>query len=187
VTRKATSPGELLLDVIAARILTSAAAFPQDNPEQLANARAELRVFAAGPGDIIAALLAAGALPRPARRAVRQRGISGHGITAPPAADPTEPRIACWPAATAAIRRRRSQPASLGHGGRAGRCQACHPGPAPRRARHILHMLASGITLADDWAYARGVRPCRCCGQETAAAAGTPRVPTACALRVATG
>ena len=41
----------------AARILTSAAAFPQDNPEQLANARAELRVSAAGPGDIIAALL----------------------------------------------------------------------------------------------------------------------------------
>jgi len=57
VTRKATSPGELLLDVIAARILTSAAAFPHDNPEQLANAKAELRVFAAGPGDIIAALL----------------------------------------------------------------------------------------------------------------------------------
>lgn len=57
VTRKTTSPGELLLDVIAARILTSAAAFPQDNPEQLANARAELRVSAAGPGDIIAALL----------------------------------------------------------------------------------------------------------------------------------
>jgi hypothetical protein len=74
VTRKATSPGELLLDVIAARILTSATAFPQDNPEQLANAKAELRVFAAGPGDIIAALLAADALPRPARRAVRQRG-----------------------------------------------------------------------------------------------------------------
>ena len=38
VTRKATSPGELLLDVIAARILSSGAAFPRDNPGQPAAA-----------------------------------------------------------------------------------------------------------------------------------------------------
>ena len=44
VTRKATSPGELLLDVIAARILTSAAASPQDNAGQPAAANAHLRV-----------------------------------------------------------------------------------------------------------------------------------------------
>ena len=50
VTRKATSPGELLLDVIAARILTSAAASPQDNPGQPA-ANAHLRAFVSdGPG-----------------------------------------------------------------------------------------------------------------------------------------
>jgi hypothetical protein len=191
VTRKATSPGELLLDVIAARILTSATAFPQDNPEQLANAKAELRVFAAGPGDIIAALLAAARCPGQLAGLGASGGISGHGIAAPPAADLTEP----WHSMLARYHRRNPQTAlgarhPGGHGGRAaraGRCQACHPGPAPRRARHILHMLASGITLEDDWAYARGVRPCRCCGQETAAAAGRPRVPTACALRGATG
>ncbi len=32
VTQRARSPGELLLDVIAARLLTAAAAFPQDTP-----------------------------------------------------------------------------------------------------------------------------------------------------------
>jgi len=47
--RAAHSPGELLLDVIAARILTSAGAVPQDNPGQLASA--ELRAFVGdGPG-----------------------------------------------------------------------------------------------------------------------------------------
>ena len=67
VTRDAHSPGELLLDVMAARILTSAQPCPRDNLEQLAAGPADLRALVAGgPGDIVAALHAAGALPRPA-------------------------------------------------------------------------------------------------------------------------
>ena len=49
VTRKATSPGELLLDVIAARILTSAAASPQDNPGQPAATPICARLSPTGP------------------------------------------------------------------------------------------------------------------------------------------
>jgi hypothetical protein len=73
VTRNAHSPGELLLDVIAARILTSAAPFPQDNPEQLAAAKAELRAFATdGPVTSSLRCKRPTRCPRPARRAVRQ-------------------------------------------------------------------------------------------------------------------
>jgi hypothetical protein len=83
VTRKATSPGELLLDGIAARILCSGPSFPQD----------DLRAFIGdGPGDIVAALHASDALP-PASPVPGQLaalctriGIPRHGITAPPAA-----------------------------------------------------------------------------------------------------
>jgi hypothetical protein len=92
VTRTAHSPGELLLDVIAARILTSAGAVPQDNPGPLASA--ELRAFVGdGPGHIVAALQAADALPlsspAPGQLAglCARLGIPGHGITAPHAAD----------------------------------------------------------------------------------------------------
>ena len=64
VTRNAHSPGELLLDVIAARILCSGAAFPQDDLEHPAAGAADLRAFIGdGPGDIVAALHASGALP----------------------------------------------------------------------------------------------------------------------------
>ena len=92
VTRNAHSPGELLLDVIAARILCSGAAFPQDDLEHPAAGAADLRAFIAdGPGDIVAALHASGALP-PASPVPGQLaalctriGIPGHGITAPPA------------------------------------------------------------------------------------------------------
>ena len=48
VTRDAHSPGELLLDVMAARILASAEPSPRDNLEQLAAADADLGTFAAG-------------------------------------------------------------------------------------------------------------------------------------------
>jgi hypothetical protein len=92
VTRKAHSPGELLLDVIAARILTSAGSGPQNNPGQLADAG--LRAFVGdGPGHIVAALQAADALPRSSPAPGQLTGlcallgITGHGITTPPAAD----------------------------------------------------------------------------------------------------
>ena len=90
VTPKANSPGELLLDIIAARLLT-VAAVRQDIPKQLAAARPGLVPHAAdGLGDIIAALQAAGALslfsPIPGQLAglCASLGASGHGITAPP-------------------------------------------------------------------------------------------------------
>ena len=94
MTRTAHSPGELLLDVIAARILTSAGSLRQDNPGQLAGATAGLRAFVGdGPGHIVAALQAVGALP-PSSPAPGQLaglcarlGITGHGITTPPTAD----------------------------------------------------------------------------------------------------
>src|ERR1035441_2150194 len=89
VTQRAVSPGELLLDVIAARLLTVAATYPQDTPEQLAAAKPELVPHAAaGLGDIIAALRAADALspssPVPGQLAglCARLGVSGHGITA---------------------------------------------------------------------------------------------------------
>lgn len=93
MTWKATSPGELLPDVIAVRILSLVAFWP-DNPEQVAAFQPELRAFVAdGPGHIVAALHAAGALP-PASRVPGQlaalcakAGISDHGIIVPPAMD----------------------------------------------------------------------------------------------------
>ncbi len=169
VTRDAHSPGELLLDVMAARILASAEPSPRDNLEQLAAADADLGTFAAGgPGDIVAALHAAGALP-PASRLPGQLaglcarlGIPGHGITAPPAADLPER----WRSILTSYHRREPQ-----------------PGPAPgflaatvaelpeldgaqiailglhHDERTIVHMLVSGVTPEDDWPYGRGVRP----------------------------
>ena len=59
VTQTAHSPVELLLDIIAARILTSAGSVTQENPGQLAGAAAGLRAFVGdGPGHIVAALQA---------------------------------------------------------------------------------------------------------------------------------
>jgi hypothetical protein len=170
VTRDAHSPGELLLDVMAARILTSAQPSPRDNLEQLAAGPADLRALVAdGPGDIVAALRTADALP-PASPVPGQLaglcarlGISGHGITAPPAADLPEP----WRSMLTSYHRRKPQ-----------------AGPAPgflaatvvelpeldgaqvailglHHDEHVtvLHMLVSGVTLEDDWPYGRGVRP----------------------------
>jgi hypothetical protein len=38
----------------------------------------------------------------------------------------------------------------------------------------IMHLLVSGVTLEEEWTYARGSGRCRCCGYATATAAGTP-------------
>lgn len=164
VTRHAHSPGELLLDAIAARILTAAARSSQDNPGQPAAASPELRALGNGPGHIIAALHAAGALPPDSpvpgqlARLCARLGISGHGITAPPARDlpdrwhsmltrrepqpPPAPGILAatvaelpeLDGATIAI-------AGLDHGERG----------------TIMHLLATGVTLEAGWPYA--VRP----------------------------
>ena len=169
MTRNATSPGELLLDVIAARILNWAAS-PPGNAGQPAAANADLRALVCdGPGDIVAALHAAGALS-PASRVPGQLaglcarlGIPGHGITAPPDNDlperwrsmltsshRREPQAGPGPAILAATVAKLpeldgAQIAILGlHHGERGT---------------IVHMLASGVTLERDWQYARAVRP----------------------------
>ena len=119
VTRTAYSPGELLLDAIAARILITAAPFSQDNPGQLTAASADLRaVIADGSGHIVAALHAAGLLPpdgpAPGQLAglCARLGINGHGITAPPAADLPERWRSMLTPPAAASRRRRPRPTS---------------------------------------------------------------------------
>jgi len=168
MTRNVHSSGELLLDVIAARTLTAAARFSQNYPGQPAAASTGLRAFAGdGPGHIVAALHAAGMLPPdspvPGQLAglCARLGITGHGITAPPAGDlperwhsmltppsreppPPAPGIlAATVAELPELDGAKTAIAGLHHGERG----------------TIMHLLATGVTLEDDWPYARGVRP----------------------------
>jgi hypothetical protein len=170
MARTVTSPGELLLDVIAARILTSAAAFPQDTPERVAAADPELLPHpAAGLGDIVAALHAAAALspasPVPGQLAelCARLGISGHGIAASSGGGLPER----WQSMLSRYHRR--EPYLAPPTGRVAATVAELPeldgarivilGLHHSKDRTILHMLASGVTTGDDWAYTRGVRP----------------------------
>jgi len=170
VTRTAHSPGELLLDVIAARILTSAGSVPQDNPGQLAGATAELRAFAGdGPGHIVAALQAADALP-PSSPAPGQLaglcarlGITGHGITTPTAADLPER----WLSMLTRYHHRSPQPAPAPGSWAATAAELPELDGASLAVlglHHsgrgtILHLHAGGVTMEDDWEYYRAVRP----------------------------
>ena len=187
VTREAHSPGELLLDVIAARILTSAGAVPQDNPGPLASA--ELRAFVGdGPGHIVAALQAAEALP-PSSPAPGQLaglcarlGIPGHGITVPPAADLPERWLSML------TRDHRRKPGVTSAPGSWAATAAELPevdgvrlavlGLHQAERGTILDPHAGGVTMEDDWQYQRAVRPCPPCGSATTPAAGTPRTTT---------
>ena len=170
MTRNARSPGELLLDVIAARILCSGAAFPQDDLEHPPAGAAHLRTFIAdGPGDIVAALHVSGALPPgspvPGQLAglCTRIGIPGHGITAPPADLPqpwhsmlTRPRPRRLPQAGPAPGIAAATVAELPElDGAQITILGLHHG----EARTIVHMLVSGITREDDWTYGRVVRP----------------------------
>jgi hypothetical protein len=171
VTRKAKSPGELLLEVIAARLLTVAVTFPQDTSEQLAAARRELLWLAAEDrlGHIITALQAAGALPAaspvPSQLAglCARLGVSGHGITAPPADDLPEP----WESMLTRYHCREPYPALAAgswatavvelpeqDGAKIAILDLHHSEPGT-----ILHMLVSGVTTENDWPYSRVVRP----------------------------
>ena len=166
VTRTAHSPGEVLLDVIAARILTSTGAVPQDNPAPLASAG--LRAFVGdGPGHIVAALQAAGTLP-PSSPAPGQLaglcarlGIPGHGITVPPASGLPErwlsmlthrrkpevtPAPGSWAATTAEL------PEVDG-------VRLAILGLHQEERGTIVHLHAGGVTMEDDWEYQRAVRP----------------------------
>jgi hypothetical protein len=176
VTRNAHSPGELLLDVIAARILCSGAAVPQDDLEHPAAGAADLRAFIGdGPGDIVAALHASGALP-PASPVPGQLaglctmvGIPGHGITAPPAGLPerwhsmlTRPRrltqagpapgiAAATVAELPELDGARTTILGLHHATIVGRHNST--------TQTIVHTLVTGVTPEDDWTYGRVVRP----------------------------
>ncbi len=169
LTRTTASPGELLLNVVAARILTAAAAFPLDNSDRLAAAQADLRAFVVdGPGDIVAALHAADALspdsPLPGQLAglCARLGVSDHGITAPPAGELPE----AW---QSMLTRYRPEPQAMPVPGSVAVTVAELPELDGARItvlglHHgdrgtIVHMLAGGVTAEDDWAYSRGVRP----------------------------
>ena len=170
VTETATSPGELLADVIAARVLASATSLPQETPGQLAAARPELLPHVAGwLGDVVTALQAAGALP-PSNPAPGQLaglcarlGISGHGITTPPAADLPER----WLSLLTRYHRRdpRPTPAPGSWAATAAELPELDGGRAAVLGLHqsergtILHLHAGGVMIEDDWAYYRGVRP----------------------------
>jgi hypothetical protein len=166
VTATAHSPGEVLLDALAARILTAAALFSQNNPRQPAAASGDLRALGDGPGHVVAALHAARVLPPdspvPGQLAglCARLGISGHGITAPPARDlperwhsmltppSREPKAPPAPGILAAtvvelpeLDRANIAIAGLHHGERG----------------TIMHLLATGVTLEAGWPY--GIRP----------------------------
>ena len=159
VTRTAHNPGELLLDVIAARILCAgSASFVADEP-----------------GRIVAALLASGALP-PASPVPGQLAElctrmdnPGHGITAPPAAElpepwqhmlthPNLPEAGPAPGIAAAtiaelpeLDGARITTLGLHH--------ATIVGLHNSVTQTIVHMLVTGVRPEDDWTYGRVVRP----------------------------
>jgi len=162
VTPATRSPGELMVEIIAGRILSLVAY--RDYPEQVPAASADMRAFIGdGPGHIVAALHAAGVLPpdspAPGQLAglCARLGIDGHGITAPPDCDlperwqsmltpPSSPRLSAAPPGS-----RYPQP---GHRHRpASRCRSAHrdararvaPGRPPLLDRFLS--LAGGVVL----------------------------------------
>lgn len=170
ITTTGKDPAELVLDVIAARLLAVAATFPQRTPEQLAAAEPGLVPHPArGIADIIAAFRATGALspssPGPGQlaRLCARLGVSGHDIATPPAEDLPErwlsmlsryhlrdsyrvPAAGRWASPVAQLPEVDGvRLAVLGlHQGEDGT---------------VLHLLADGVTLEDDWPYYRAVRP----------------------------
>jgi hypothetical protein len=170
VTNTAASPGELLTDVIAARILTLASTLPQETPGQLAAARPGLLPHVtAWLGDVVAALEAAGALP-PSSPAPGQLaglcarlGITGHGITTPPVADLPDR----WLSMLTRYHRRTPQPAPAPGSWSATAAELPELDGAriavlglhQSEPRTILYLHAGGVTMEDDWEYYRAVRP----------------------------
>jgi hypothetical protein len=170
VTPTAHSPGELLLDVIAARILGLVVPFSQDNPGQPTPANAELRAFVGDRlGQIVATLHGAGVLPLdspfPGQLAglCARLGINGHGITAPPAEDlperwqsmltPPSRREPAAPLAPGIVAVTVAELPELDG------TQITIVGLRHEERGTIMHLLVSGVTLEDDWAFGRGVMP----------------------------
>jgi hypothetical protein len=168
VTPADTSPGELMLDVIAARILAAAPAGP---PDRGAPRRppADLRAFVGDrPGALTTALLEAGALPAesplPGQLAAlcERLGLAGHGITAPPAA--------ALPARWESMLGYRGGPRmSLAPGTWAtavtepelGGIRLTILGLQQGAVDTTLHTLVTGAVPDDDWDFGTGIRPLR--------------------------
>ena len=170
VTKTAASPGELLVDVIAARVLALASTLPQETPGQLAAAKPGLLPHVVGwLGDVITALQVAGALA-PSSPAAGQLaglcarlGITGHGITVPPAADLPDR----WRSMLTRYHRRNPQPAPAPGSWAATAVELPELDGASLAVLSlhqdergtILHLHAGGVTMEDDWEYYRAVRP----------------------------
>ncbi|HEY6294356.1 MAG TPA: hypothetical protein VIX15_01730 [Streptosporangiaceae bacterium] len=165
VTRNAIGPGEILLDAIAARILTDAARFWQSIPGQPNAASTELRALGDGPGRLVAALDAAGLLPPdsqgPGQLAAlcARLGLDGHGITAPPAGDLPER----WRGMLTRRREPQAPPASGILAATVAELPELDGAKIAIAGLHhgtrgtILHLLATGVTLETGWPY--GIRP----------------------------
>ena len=189
VTNTAASPGELPVDVVAARVLAAASTLPQETPEQVAAAKPGLLPHVAGGlGDVITAPPAAGALP-PSSPAPGQLaglcarlGITGHGITTPPAADLPE-RWLCMltryhrrnpqrrPRPAAGPPRRPGCPSWTAPGSPSSACTTASAAPSCTCTQAASRWKTTGSNTA-----ASG--PCPPCGSATAPAAGTPRGTT---------
>jgi hypothetical protein len=164
VTRNAHSPGELLLDALAARILTAAAHFAQRNHGPSAAAGPELRALGDEVAGLVAALDAADLLPpdspvpgQLARLCIRL-GIDGHSITAPPAGDLPER----WQDMLARRREPQAPAPGILTGAIAELPELDGAKIAIAGLHHgdrgtILHLLATGVTLQAGWPYA--IRP----------------------------
>jgi hypothetical protein len=169
-TKTTASPGELLADVIAARVLALASDFPQETPGQLAAAKPGLLPHIAGwLGDIVAALQAADVYPPsspvPGQLAglCTQLGITGHGVAALAATDLPErwlsmltryhrltPRLTPAPGSWAATAVQLPELDGA---------RIAVLGLHQDEHRTVLHLHAGGVTMEDDWAYYRAARP----------------------------
>jgi hypothetical protein len=168
VIRTATSPGEILLDAIAARILVLVAgSLPGTTARPPAASNDQRGFFSDGPGNITAALYAAGALPPsspvPGQLAAlcERVGIPDHGITAPPAADLPQP----WQSMLNGYHRQPRPPLAGGSwvtvvaglpeldGVQLTVLGLNHDAP-----NTVMHLVASGVTPDVDWSYSRAVR-----------------------------
>jgi hypothetical protein len=170
VTKTTVSPGELLADVIAARVLARASDYPQETPGQLAAAkRGLLPHVAAWLGVLVAALQAADAFspssPAPGQLAglCAQLGITDHGIAAPPVADLPER----WLSMLTRYHRLTPRPTPAPGSWAATAVQLPELDGARIAVlglhhdehRTVLHLHAGGVTMEDDGAYYRAVRP----------------------------
>jgi hypothetical protein len=166
VTPIARNLGELLLDAMAARILTAVALSWQDSPGQPAAASGDLCALGDGPGHLVAALHAADVLPSdspvPGQLAglCARLSISGHGITAPPARELPER----WHSMLTRPRREPKAPpahgilaAAVAELPRLDGAQIAIAGLHHGERGTILHLLATGVTLEAGWPC--GIRP----------------------------